>query len=61
MIRIIVGTILNAYSNNMDPRCILDILEQRDRIAGGITAPPYGLYLNKISYNPALSEMESAF
>jgi tRNA pseudouridine38-40 synthase len=61
MIRIIVGTILDVYSNNMDPRCILDILERKDRIAGGITAPPYALYLNKINYNPALSDMESAY
>jgi tRNA pseudouridine38-40 synthase len=61
MIRIIIGTILEIYNNKMDPCSVLDILEKKDRNAGGITAPPYGLYLNKIFYNPSLSEMESAF
>jgi tRNA pseudouridine38-40 synthase len=61
MIRIIIGTILDVYVNKMDPCCILSILEQKSRIAGGKTAPAYGLYLNQIFYKPSLSEMESAF
>jgi len=61
MIRIIIGTILDIYCNNMPPSTIENILAQKDRIAGGRTAPAYGLYLNKIFYNPALSDMESAY
>jgi tRNA pseudouridine38-40 synthase len=61
MIRIIIGTILDFYKDKRDPNDIIKILEQKDRNAGGITAPAYGLYLNKIIYEPPLSEMESAY
>ncbi len=61
MIRIIIGTMLDIYSSNMDPSSVIGILEKKDRIAGGKTAPAYGLYLNRIFYHPSLSEMESAF
>ncbi len=61
MIRIIIGTILDIHKHKRDPRDILNILEQKDRDACGITAPACGLYLNKIIYEPLLSEMESAY
>ena len=61
MVRIIIGTILDVCVNKIDPDSIPDIFKKKDRDASGKTAPPYGLYLNKIFYNPALSEMESAF
>jgi tRNA pseudouridine38-40 synthase len=61
MIRIIVGTIFDIYIKKMDPSSVLNIFEQKNRIAGGKTAPAYGLYLNRIFYNPSLSEMESAY
>jgi tRNA pseudouridine38-40 synthase len=61
MIRIIVGTIFDIYTSKMDPSSVLNIFEQKDRIAAGKTAPACGLYLNKIFYNPALPDMESAY
>lgn len=61
MIRIIIGTIVQMYREKRDPAYIIQILEKRDRDAGGFTAPPYGLYLNKVDYNPQLGIYESAF
>lgn len=61
MIRIIVGTTVQMYRENRDPSYVLQILEARDRNVSGFTAPPYGLYLNKIIYNPSLNFYESAF
>jgi tRNA pseudouridine38-40 synthase len=61
MIRIIVGTIVQMYRENRDPSFINEILEKRDRTYSGFTAPPYGLYLNEITYDPLLDHYESAF
>ncbi len=61
MIRIIVGTTVQMYRENREPSYIVQILDQRDRSAGGFTAPPCGLYLNNISYDPPLNFYESAF
>ena len=61
MIRIIVGTIVQMYREERDPLFINEILDRKDRSYGGFTAPPYGLYLNEITYNPPLSYYESAF
>lgn len=61
MIRIIIGTTVQMYRENRDPSYILEILNQRNRDISGFTAPPYGLYLNKIIYDPPLNFYESAF
>lgn len=61
MIRIIIGTIVQMYREKREPEYILHILGQRDRDAGGFTAPPYGLYLNKVEYDPHLKFYEAAF
>lgn len=61
MIRIIIGTIVQMYRENRDPSYIMHILDMKDRSASGFTAPPYGLYLNKVIYNPPLNFYESAF
>ncbi len=61
MIRIIIGTIVQMYREKRDPSYIKQILEKKDRSASGFTAPPYGLYLNRIIYNPPLNFYESAF
>ena len=61
MIRIIVGTTVQMYRENRDPDYINQILNERNRAAGGFTAPPCGLYLNKIVYDPPLNFYESAF
>lgn len=61
MIRIMVGTIIDMYKSNIPPDYILEILKERDRDMSGITASAFGLYLNRIEYNPPLNTMESAF
>ena len=61
MIRIIVGTTIQMYRENREPVYIRQILDQKDRSISGFTAPPYGLYLNRIIYDPPLNFYESAF
>jgi len=61
MIRIIVGTTVQMYREKRDPLYIEQILESRDRSASGFTAPPYGLYLNSVNYDPPLNIYDSAF
>jgi len=61
MIRIIVGTIVQMNKNNEKSEFIKEIIERRDRDYSGETAPPYGLYLMNVSYDPPLRTMESAF
>jgi len=61
MIRIIVGTTIQMYRENREPEYIKQILNGRDRSLSGFTAPPYGLYLNQIIYDPPLNFYESAF
>ena len=61
MIRIIIGTILQMHKTNEDPSLIRHIIERRDRDVSGKTAPPYGLYLYEVTYDPPLTAMESAF
>jgi len=61
MIRIIVGTTVQMYRESRKPEYILEILDKKDRSVSGFTAPPYGLYLNKIVYDPPLNFYESAF
>lgn len=50
MVRIIVGTLLNINDKKLSEGCIPEILAAKDRTAAGKTAPPQGLYLNKIFY-----------
>jgi len=61
MIRIIVGTICRMFKDKMDPAYIVEIIKSKDRENSGDTAPPCGLYLRSVSYQPPLSSMESAF
>ena len=58
MIRIIIGTVVDMYKRKIDPEYIKEIFNRKDRTFSGKTAPPYGLYLNKIEYNPPLVSME---
>lgn len=61
MIRIIVGTLVQMHKEGKQPEYIKGVLAGVDRIQSGFTAPPYGLYLSNVEYNPQLSEMEKAF
>nr|MBQ5811927.1 tRNA pseudouridine(38-40) synthase TruA [Clostridia bacterium] len=51
MVRIIAGTLLEAGKGKLSPDEMTAIIDAKDRAAAGLTAPPDGLYLNKVNYN----------
>lgn len=50
MVRILAGTFLSAARGAYKPGDIRAVLESRDRKRAGFTAPPHGLYLNRVFY-----------
>ncbi len=54
MVRIIVGTLLYVAQGKYTPDDIPVILSSLDREAAGPTAPPQGLYLNRVIYQEPL-------
>ncbi len=50
MVRIFVGTLLDVAYGKKTPNDISAITEARDRTLAGSTAPPEGLFLNKVVY-----------
>lgn len=50
MVRIIVGTLLDVAYGRKSPENIKEIIESKNRALAGMTAPPDGLYLNKVNY-----------
>ena len=50
MVRIIVGTLVEVAFGRISPDEIPEIINSRDRSRAGMTAPPEGLYLNKVMY-----------
>ena len=50
MVRIIVGTLIQTAQGKISPGQIPEILEALDRKKAGPTAPPDGLYLNRVFY-----------
>lgn len=50
MVRIIVGTLIQAGTGQISPESLQDILEKKDRSAAGPTAPAKGLTLVRIEY-----------
>jgi tRNA pseudouridine38-40 synthase len=50
MVRIIVGTAIMASKKKLSFEDISRIIESCDRKNAGPTAPPSGLYLNKVFY-----------
>lgn len=55
MVRGIAGTLLQVGEGRRDPACMREILESRDRLAVGPTAPGRALWLERVWY----SELES--
>jgi tRNA pseudouridine38-40 synthase len=50
MVRIIVGTLLNVSQGRIGEGDIPDVIAARSRSCAGPTAPPHGLYLNRVFY-----------
>lgn len=50
MVRIIVGTLLEVGRGNISPDSVKQILDSKDRINAGPTAPAQGLCLMKVDY-----------
>ncbi len=50
MVRIMVGTLLRIQQGKLTPDSIPQIIAEKNRRFAGPTAPPCGLYLNKVTY-----------
>ncbi|MGN0521635.1 MAG: tRNA pseudouridine(38-40) synthase TruA [Eubacterium sp.] len=50
MVRIMVGTLLFISEGKIKENQLKDVIASKDRRRAGKTAPPQGLYLNKINY-----------
>ena len=50
MVRIIVGTLVEVAFGKFEPQDIPEIIASHDRTRAGMTAPPEGLYLNRVIY-----------
>ncbi len=50
MVRNIAGVLMAIGCGKQEPEWARTVLEARDRIAGGVTAPPQGLYLCGVDY-----------
>ena len=50
MVRILTGTLMAVAEGKTEPRDIDGIIAARDRKFAGVTAPPCGLYLNRVVY-----------
>ncbi len=56
MVRIMAGTLLYVCCGKITPEEIPQIIESKDRTRAGITAPPDGLYLNKVYFSGDANE-----
>lgn len=50
MVRIIAGTLIYVSEGRLSPEDIDGIIASRDRNRAGVTAKPWGLYLNRVFY-----------
>ena len=50
MVRIIVGTLVEVAYGRFTPKDVFEILNSGKRVNAGMTAPPGGLYLNRVVY-----------
>ncbi|HFD79903.1 MAG TPA: tRNA pseudouridine(38-40) synthase TruA [Gammaproteobacteria bacterium] len=50
MVRNIAGVLMAVGCGDRDPGWVRELLEQRDRARGGVTAPARGLYLTGVRY-----------
>lgn len=50
MVRIMTGTLIDISSGKIEKDTIGDIIASKNRASAGFTAPPHGLYLNRVNY-----------
>lgn len=50
MVRIIVGTLIDVAMGRLAPEDMKSILQKKERVFAGETAPPEGLYLASVTY-----------
>ena len=50
MVRIIVGTLVDVSDGKIDCNDAAAIINSKDRSKAGVTAPPHGLFLNKVFF-----------
>ena len=50
MVRIMVGTLIFINEGKIKADELKDIIESKNRKKAGKTAPPQGLYLNRVNY-----------
>jgi tRNA pseudouridine38-40 synthase len=50
MVRNIVGTLVEVGVGRWDPWRLLAVLDSKDRVQAGPTAPPHGLFLTRVTY-----------
>ncbi len=50
MVRILTGTLIDVSNGKIATEDISKIIEKKERNLAGFTAPPHGLYLNKVFY-----------
>lgn len=60
-IRATVGTLIEMQKYGRPPEYMKEILEGGSREFAGFTAPPYGLYLSQVAYDPPLDSFPAAF
>lgn len=53
MVRIIVGTLIEVGQGKRTHESLTALLENRNRVHAGFTAPPQGLFLSEINYEDA--------
>lgn len=58
MVRIIIGTLLRISQGKISPKDIPKIINLKNRKYAGTTAPPQGLYLNKVFYDESINFKE---
>ncbi len=50
MVRIMTGTLIDISRGKIAAGTIPAIIESKNRFEAGVTAPPHGLYLNRVNY-----------
>ena len=50
MVRIIAGTLVGVAEGRFRPEAVAEMIAARERRKAGMTAPPHGLYLCRVTY-----------